>query len=171
MVGTSNLGSWHGHWCIQQPSKSSTSSFCSDLFVQYSQSKVSSSSSVSPAALAAFVSIEQLWDWTEAPTFCPRSVFSRVTIPLLLTIGALALRMTIDGDREDYADARQSDQQRFRQGILWSRPSSSKLHKSDFMTCHNGGLLIVLGRTECKQSSISAGQVFDAPQSKVSKFG
>eukprot|EP00435_Cladocopium_sp_Y103_P029281 s2559_g7.t1 len=42
-----------------------------------------------------------------------RSLFSRVAIPLLLTMGALALRLTIDGDREDYADARQSDQQYF----------------------------------------------------------
>lgn len=38
-----------------------------------------------------------------------RSVFSRVTIPLLLTIGALALRMTIDGDREDYADVQSAN--------------------------------------------------------------
>lgn len=76
-------------------------------------------------------------------------------------MGALALRLTIDGDREDYADARQSDQ-------LYFPPRNclkqAKLYESDFMTCHAAGLPIVSGCTECKQGSISAGQVFDAPQ-------
>ena len=35
-----------------------------------------------------------------------RSLFSRIALPSLLVLAALALRMTIDGDREDYAVAR-----------------------------------------------------------------
>ena len=38
-----------------------------------------------------------------------RSLFSRIALPSLLVLAALALRMTIDGDREDYADVQSAD--------------------------------------------------------------
>lgn len=38
-----------------------------------------------------------------------RTIFSRIALPLILALGTLALRTTLDGDREDYADVRPTE--------------------------------------------------------------
>lgn len=35
--------------------------------------------------------------------YCHRTLFSRVVLPVVLVLGGLAMRMTLDGHREDYA--------------------------------------------------------------------